>query len=342
MKTLYDQLQEKHRALQDMQKGIKNKIEEEKEEFLSKEEEEFLEQVKALIQNIVKAGEFIGNAGQRENLRGLLRYWSALVYEKDPKFLPPQLTPFPGEYNDRSRTMRMISIGTLSLLAVIAVAVLTFSYLPILRASEIPTQVITISPLSVKPPSKCPDNFWPDSEPVVYRWQSQTNDRQAAVQLKQLGNEFASESVLELQLNLDGTDENKDAGEAFIDLRYHSPTGLQAPLNLEGVPITMAVYVPDLAGGTTEQPNGVQIFVKSQIDPNDSFKSEYGTWMDLTDKTDRWLVLFLTPAKTPPPDGKMDPDFDPANIVLVGINIATQEGADVQYSGPVWISDVCW
>jgi|GEM_PF-4190339 hypothetical protein len=332
MKTLYDQLQEKHRALQDMQKGTKNKT----------EEEEFLDQIKALIQYIVKAGEFIGNAEKRENLRGLLRYWSALVYEKDHTYLPPQLTPFPGEYNDRSRTILIISVGTLSLLVVIAIAVLMFTNLPILHAPGTPTQEIAVSPPSVLPPIICPDNFWPGAEPAVYRWQSQRNEKQAVMQLKQLGDEFASASVLELQVELDGQDELKNAGEAFIDFRYDFPMGLQAPLNLEGKAITMAVYAPALAAGTDTQPNGVQIFVKSLDARDDSFKSEYGTWMDLTNNTDRWLEVSLTPARTPPPDGKMDPDFDPANIVLVGINIATQEGADVHYSGPIWISDVCW
>jgi hypothetical protein len=147
---------------------------------------------------------------------------------------------------------------------------------------------------------------------------------------------------LELKVELDSQDELKNAGEAFIDLRYDSPRGLQAPLNLEGVLITMAVYVPSRAAGTAKQPNGVQIFVKSQINPNDNFKSEYGTWVNLTVNTARWLDLSLIPGRTQPPGGDMEEGFDPANIVLIGVKIATQAGANVQYSGPIWISDVCW
>jgi len=331
MKTLYDQLQKKHQQLEDLWEKIPK----------AKEEEELVKQTKELLQNIAEAGKFIGIARQRENLRGLLRYWSALVYETEPKYLPPQLTPFPGEYNDRSGTIFSISVGTLVVIAAVLTLLTLYNWL-ILHASGTPTQVIAVSPLNVLPPSVCPDNLWPGTEPAVYRWQSQTNDKQAVMQLKQLGDKFASAGVLELQIDLDSTDEHKDAGEAFIDLRSHSPVGSQAPLNLEGKPITMAVYVPGQAAGTAEQPNVAQIFVKSQINPKDSFKSEYGNWEKLTNNSASWRDLSLIPGRTKPPRGAMQEGFDPTHIVLVGIKIATQEGANVNYSGPIWISDVCW
>ena len=335
MTTIYDQLQEKHQTLQ---KDLPEKITPELRDQL-------LDRIKQLIRDIVDAGEFISNVREREKLRDILRFWGTWVYNQTDEYPQSQLEPFKVESRViRGRTILLISVATLILVVLLIVAVLVLSNSPVLHVSGTPTQVIEVSPPNVFPPSICPDNFWPRTDPAVYRWQSQTNDKQAVMQIKQLGDEFASASVLELQIDLDGKDEHKDAGEAFIDLRFHSPTGLQAPLNLEDVPIIMAVYVPSRAEGTVEQPNGVQIFVKSQIDPKDSstFKSEYGTWINLTNNTDKWLPLSLIPGRTKPPDGDMEEGFDPTHVVLVGINIAAQKGADVNYSGPIWISDVCW
>ncbi len=51
------------------------------------------ERVKAFIAQMVAAGGGIADARQREQLRSILRYWSAHVYDQTGEFPPSQLAP---------------------------------------------------------------------------------------------------------------------------------------------------------------------------------------------------------------------------------------------------------
>jgi hypothetical protein len=326
MTTLYDEIQEKHQViLNDVQGKIT---------------QEHVGRVKVLIAEIIGAGEFIPNFRQREQLRSLLRYWTVWMFNQTGEYPPSQLKPFilsQSANGDRRRNMFIISVATFGLVLVIIAAIL---WLPDL--SQFP--ISTTQTNTVMPPNSCVSNFWSSSIPIDARWQPQTDMSQGVLQVKRSVNQVSSVFVLELQVELNGEDENKSSGEVFIDLRNNPPLGMQAPLNLEDVPITVWVYVPTTAAGKPDAPNVMQVFAKSQfLNVNDNiFKSEYGSWVNLMNNTEKWLQLSLTPAKTAPPHGFMDEGFDPTKIVLVGIKIAAQEGEDVNYSGPIWISDACW
>jgi len=326
MNTLYDEIQERHQVvLRDVQ---------------GKVTPEHIERVNVLIAEIIAAGEFVPKIHQREQLRSLLRYWGTWMYEQTGEYPQSQLRPFiPSQSanDDRRRNMLFISVATLGLVLVIIGAILWIPKLSNFPFLANPTD-------SVLPPNNCSANFWSNDVPADVRWQPQTDISQAILQVKQSIDQVSFEGSLELQVELNSKDESKSSGEVFIDLRNTPPLGAQAPLNLEGVPITIWVYVPATAAGKPDTPNVMQVFAKSQfLDVNDNlFKSEYGSWVNLINNTDKWLELSLIPAKTPPLNGYMDEGFDPTKIVFVGIKIAAQKGADVNYSGPIWISDACW
>ena len=115
------------------------------------------------------------------------------------------------------------------------------------------------------------------------------------------------------------------------------PPGIQAPINLEDVLITVWVYAPGGAAGDPNRPNGVQVFVKDQ-----NWLSEYGAWFNLSGYTDRWIPITLTPSRQPPPGVYMDAGFDPSNIIVVGVKIGAGTNSEATYSGPIYIDGVTW
>jgi hypothetical protein len=134
---------------------------------------------------------------------------------------------------------------------------------------------------------------------------------------------------LELTVDLVGGHENKSRGEAYIDMK--------TAVDLEDVPIAAWVYVPEGAGGDSSTPNGVQLFVKDH-----NWRSEYGAWFDIPGNTNEWIELGLTPSRHPPPMGDMEEEFDPGNVVAVGVRIGTGSGSAATYSGPIYVDGVNW
>jgi len=202
--------------------------------------------------------------------------------------------------------------------------------------------VIAIMPTkALTPTPTCP----PDSskygfESVDVFWVKQTYiDSQAVTAVAQSKRGMAKFGCYSLQLTVDlvSGHENKSKGEAYVDMRFFAPTGVNVPVNLEGVRITAWVYVPGDAAGDPESPNGVQIFVK---DNTVKSKSEYATWFNLRDYTDRWIRISLSPSREAPPDGYMDSGFDPTKIIIIGIKIGT--GKNSIYRGPIYIDGVNW
>jgi hypothetical protein len=142
---------------------------------------------------------------------------------------------------------------------------------------------------------------------------------------------------LRCAVDLVGGDLHKSKGEAYVELQSSPPAGVTVPANLEGREITVWVYVPGSAVGDPSRPNGVQVFVKDQ-----SFRNEYGTWLNLVGNTDKWIPVTFTPSRQLPPMGYMDSGFDPTNIIVLGVKIGAGGGSTATYKGPIWIDGVNW
>jgi WD40 repeat protein len=79
MKLTYGEIIAQHQALQ--------------KEEPTEATRERIERVKAFIGDVAASGSDIGDLHQREQLRSILRYWSAYVYEHTKEFPPSQLAP---------------------------------------------------------------------------------------------------------------------------------------------------------------------------------------------------------------------------------------------------------
>jgi len=245
--------------------------------------------------------------------------------------------------NDNSRLATVIRIvGVIFALALAIFAIwFAFSTVQELKTTPTPTLNATIPTPNtfVFSPSTCADQFFYGFETTPMGWDAQTAmDSQAIPSVKQsTAMAKNSQGSLELQVDLDGNNPNKQSGETFIDLVSNPPVGLEAPFNLEGVPITVWFFVPTAAAGNSDARNGVQIFVKDQ-----QYRSEYSGWGDLTNNTDRWIAFTYVPTRNPPQSGYMDKGFDPTVITIIGFKIGTRPGSSASYSGPIWIDNICW
>ena len=79
MTTLYDEILQGHQALQ--------------QEEQAESTPDRVERVQAFIAEVVAAGEAIADTRQREQLRSILRYWSAWVYDRTKEYPQSQLRP---------------------------------------------------------------------------------------------------------------------------------------------------------------------------------------------------------------------------------------------------------
>jgi hypothetical protein len=206
----------------------------------------------------------------------------------------------------------------------------TFTPTPLPTETSTPTLTPTCPPDSSTFGFESPDVIWvaqtyPDSQAVA-----------AVTQSKRMMAKFGCYS-LALAVDLVGGDVNKSRGEAYVDMRSTPPTGVEAPLDLEGVLVTVWVYVPADAAGDPSKPNGIQVFVKDQ-----NWKSQYGTRLPLPGHTDEWVLMNLTPSRHTPPMGYMDEEFDPSNIIAVGIKIGASTNSTAAYVGPIYVDGVTW
>ncbi len=141
---------------------------------------------------------------------------------------------------------------------------------------------------------------------------------------------------LKVDLDLQGSVSNWNSGETYVDMLNYPPFGIPAPANLEGKAISMYVFCPPSSIGNPSYPNGLQVFVK-----DDAFKSEYGTWANITvGTTGAWNLITLTPSTNAPAGGYMDAGFNPKKIRMVGLKIGAGSGSTYRYIGPVYLDTV--
>lgn len=134
---------------------------------------------------------------------------------------------------------------------------------------------------------------------------------------------------LKLSLDLEGSHPNRSKGEVYIEI---------PPQNLTDKPITVWVYVPKDAIGSRTKPNGIQVFVKDK-----DLKYEYGVWWDITlEKVGNWQPVTLTPSSSPPSNISMESGFDPTQIRIIGVKIATGKGSTDKFKGNIYIDGIDW
>jgi hypothetical protein len=180
-----------------------------------------------------------------------------------------------------------------------------------------------------------PSRFNFEDGAMGWKTQDQGNSR-AWVQLAQSKERSKDgEFSLKVQTDLDGGDERKGSGEVWVDLRQNPPAGLKAPLDLSKRTLTAWVYASPGSVGDPSKPNGIQMFVKDK-----KWKAEYGTWQNLVEG--QWNKISLTVGASQPEAGHLDSDFDPTQIIGVGVKLGAGGGSKARYRGAVYVDAVSW
>lgn len=172
------------------------------------------------------------------------------------------------------------------------------------------------------------------------QWVAQTNEPNTRactkVQVLQLKNKtLQGDCSLEMTMDLDGGDEHKRNGEAWVNMLQNPPVGEHIPVNLLGRTVTAWIYAPWGARGEPDKPNGFQVFVKDK-----KWKGQYGPWRNVIPA--EWFKISLKVSPFAPRDGYVDPNFDPTQIIAVGVKMGTGGGSKERYKGPVYIDGVNW
>jgi len=106
-------------------------------------------------------------------------------------------------------------------------------------------------------------------------------------------------------------------------------------VDLANQTLSLWVHVPGSLYGPVHNPNGIRIFVKDS-----QWHSEYGSWTHLV--PGRWTRLTLAPSTSTPAFGYRDADFNPHQIILIGVSIATGRDSPTHSSGEMLVDDVRW
>jgi len=133
-----------------------------------------------------------------------------------------------------------------------------------------------------------------------------------------------------LNMRLSSEKEEYGEGEVYFNVASDIPgLGWGSSMNLVSRPIKILIEVPEGALSSTDAPTGARIFVE-----DDNFGLQYGTWINLKEG-EKWYELELTPTFGIPSEGSTTSGFDPSKITKIGVNIATQDGSEVDFEGEV-------
>ncbi|MBN1270015.1 MAG: hypothetical protein JXB04_10520, partial [Kiritimatiellae bacterium] len=138
---------------------------------------------------------------------------------------------------------------------------------------------------------------------------------------------------LAVDLHLDATNSSYDAGEIYVDLLNDPPFGVAVPVDLKGKRVSAWVFCPAGLGSPPLYRFGVQVFCKDS-----NWNSFYGSWQTLEPyTTGAWFMVSMTPDTNTPSQGYMAPGFDPTQIRIVGLKVATSTGSGSKYDGKMYV-----
>lgn len=144
-------------------------------------------------------------------------------------------------------------------------------------------------------------------------------------------NEVKNRLVLTCEFK--GGDTQMSSGEILLDLKYVPCLEPNVPVDMRNRVIKVEIEIPTGLVGDPHAPNGCQVFVKDT-----GYKTQYGTWINLT--SGGTITLQLQPSTETPTWGSTDPDFNPAEIRIIGIKIAINSSSTHSYTGPVNIRKI--
>jgi hypothetical protein len=170
---------------------------------------------------------------------------------------------------------------------------------------------------------------------------------------------FTSKHALEALVEFKPELKEKARGEILIDLRnpppyYYSSQPIEVPTNFLGKRVTAFVYCPEGSVGGESLPTQLRLFLKSSRIENgkEKLSAYYGephkiVPNPLSHQNDKlasyikegdWNIISLnlwseyTPQESGGPLAYVDRDFDPENVVMIGIRM---EASPIQFREPL-------
>jgi hypothetical protein len=107
-------------------------------------------------------------------------------------------------------------------------------------------------------------------------------------------------------------------------------------VNLEGATISCWLWLPQGSAGASNARNGVQLFCKSE-DAHGNWWSWYSQWTNIQPAWEEHWVEFTANLATPP--GHRDAQWDPTNVVAVGVKAAINDRSTATLTGHIYLDD---
>jgi len=138
---------------------------------------------------------------------------------------------------------------------------------------------------------------------------------------------------LELTVQMDPASGNPadGKGEAAFDMRRLELLGMQMPADMRNCRISVEFRVRGNLEGPSEFPNGIQVLAIDR-----EWRRFYGPWVPMRNGAE-WALCEALLSNEAPIGGWVDPEFNPAAIVYLGVKVGLSREAEKAVSGAVLI-----
>lgn len=146
---------------------------------------------------------------------------------------------------------------------------------------------------------------------------------------------------LQMSTKLISQSDDYSQGEIYVDMRKYRPFGVsKVPLDLNKKTVSLWLYIPGELSGPGTAPNGMQFFVRDK-----DYKNWYSIWKNIGSPvaTNTWYKLDVKISTASGDYALMDSDFDPQNIIIIGVKMATSaSSSNVNAENSFYIDAITW
>jgi hypothetical protein len=182
-------------------------------------------------------------------------------------------------------------------------------------------------------------NAWGHDGIITGGWTYQTfpNSRGFTDTRRSTAAAHTGNASLCITADLVGQHPNKSQGEVYVDLRIHGPRSVVGPIDVTDCTFRCRLLLPPGSAGPSNAANGIQLFFKS-LGENDQWSSFYTRWANIQPGWEGTWQEFS--ASVASPSDSHDPEFDPRQVVAIGVKIAINGESTATITGPIYLDDV--
>jgi hypothetical protein len=189
--------------------------------------------------------------------------------------------------------------------------------------------ILRITLCNPTPPCLIKYNF--ENRREIWSYQKEGDSKACTMVTRTDSISYEGSYSLKLAFNIIGNSLDSSKGEAWVDMRAIPPIDdLAMPINLNKKTISMWIYAPNGSIGDYNSPNGIQLFVKDK-----NYKCEYGMWQPIIEN--QWFRVTLNICSDCTEIGYIDRDFNPDEIVIVGVKMGAGGNSYKIFKGDIYI-----